>query len=325
MPGPQGKAPCPYCRKEYVLTRHLETCLKFRSNHSELYYSQFPHRRPQKAGTRSAPHSPHPPPSPKHNVANTDNSQKNSHQNHAYIQSSHLHQRNDDNSDKNFADVNASTDGKEDDSDKETGSDTTIQQPDSPPPPTDHSGLILVETVLPHEMDEVLSTHSDLPASITFSTNQSVCSELQSNSVVEQSFLQEDPPSLPTEITVIAEHILQDSATKIPTEMAPDVSPEIRSLKSLHPFLGSVVKKPPNHPDYDAWRLEDKSTKSMLRLIDYCDEKSGNSRTFLDGLLELIAEEIKLNQFDPATAPKRRTLSKHIISRYGRGLEPLVK
>lgn len=63
---------------------------------------------------------------------------------------------------------------------------------------------------------------------------------------------------------------------------------------------------------------------SMVRLIDYCDMKPINGRNFLDGLLDLLVEEMDERGFNPRERPRRKTISKRIMKMYGAGCEPTI-
>ena len=63
---------------------------------------------------------------------------------------------------------------------------------------------------------------------------------------------------------------------------------------------------------------------SMVHLIDFCEMNPINGRRFLDGLLDLVAEEMRLRNFNPAKHPRRETVSKKVMEMYGNGCEPVV-
>jgi hypothetical protein len=84
-----------------------------------------------------------------------------------------------------------------------------------------------------------------------------------------------------------------------PQNLPPDIPNEV------HPFLEFPVMKsvehipnigdpcnPTNHPSYQTQKL-DNMTCSMLCLIDYCDKHPNTSWKFLDGLIDVIKEEVK--------------------------------
>lgn len=68
----------------------------------------------------------------------------------------------------------------------------------------------------------------------------------------------------------------------------------------------------------------EKNVLSMVRLIQYCNLKS-NSRGFVDGFLDLIAEEMSIRGFDPRKRPSRDFVSKQIMTLYGGGCAPEVR
>jgi hypothetical protein len=68
----------------------------------------------------------------------------------------------------------------------------------------------------------------------------------------------------------------------------------------------------------------EKNILSMVRLIQHCNLKS-NSRRFVDGFLDLIAEEMSIRGFDPRKCPSRDFVSKKIMTLCGRGCTPEVR
>ena len=76
----------------------------------------------------------------------------------------------------------------------------------------------------------------------------------------------------------------------------------------------------------DAPRVQvDPAHLSMIRLIDYCDmNQQTNGRGFIDGLLDIVHEEMKNNGFNLATRPRRETVSRLVMRKYGMGCEPEV-
>lgn len=67
--------------------------------------------------------------------------------------------------------------------------------------------------------------------------------------------------------------------------------------------------------------LEDREV-SMVRLMDYCEMKK-HSRGFIDGLLDLLVEEMDKG-FDPRDRPLRETVSKKVMKKFGGGCAPTV-
>jgi hypothetical protein len=65
--------------------------------------------------------------------------------------------------------------------------------------------------------------------------------------------------------------------------------------------------------------------KSMILLIDYCNHKPRTSRGFLDGLLDLIADEMNVRGFDPRKRPRRDTVSRKVMKQCGPGCGPVVQ
>jgi hypothetical protein len=99
-------------------------------------------------------------------------------------------------------------------------------------------------------------------------------------------------------------------------------SPGLQAAIDQNPHLGFTIHKPANSPCYDAWRMEDSMTLSMIRLIDYCDRSNSKSRDFLDQLLKIIAEEIRVRNFNPSLAPTTKTVRGNVLKRYGNGAHP---
>jgi len=96
----------------------------------------------------------------------------------------------------------------------------------------------------------------------------------------------------------------QEPATTLaPTPNAPDIDK-----------LGSIVYYPVDHPSYTEQAFLPMD-KSMMRLYDYC-EFTNCPRYFLDGILEIIGEEIRYNGFQPHLAPKRKTFVDKMMKRF---------
>ena len=70
-------------------------------------------------------------------------------------------------------------------------------------------------------------------------------------------------------------------------------------------------------------QLED-SYLSMLRLMEYCDMNPIHSRKFLDGLLDIVAEEITTRNFNLLNRPRRETVARKVMEMYGVGCEPEI-
>ena len=100
-----------------------------------------------------------------------------------------------------------------------------------------------------------------------------------------------------------------------------------QNLRQQHKdeFIGSVLKYPVQANRYSSETGTDATTLSMLRLIDYCDNATHNSRSFLDGLLKIIGQEILDKGFQPQNAPLRKTVMARMEKKYGgRDLEPTI-
>ena len=166
-----------------------------------------------------------------------------------------------------------------------------------------------------------------IPGSIVYQHPSDDASDDLSQSVVDprvSSSRDSAPPEVPIQIVIQQQHgkdlVIQDNNNPLKVTR----KEEYLKLLGQFPHLGAIVDKPVNSPDYDMWKLEDDTTMSMLRLIDYCDQRSSSNRTFLDGLLKIVAEEMRFRNFQPALAPTRETVSRQIIGRYGVGTLPVV-
>ena len=92
------------------------------------------------------------------------------------------------------------------------------------------------------------------------------------------------------------------------------------------PFLGVEHTFPSDHHFYHTGTRYPPNIISMLRIIDYCDNRKQNSRQFVDELIKLIAFEIGNRGFDPATAPRRKTVLKKVKDAYkDNNLQPFVR
>ena len=101
------------------------------------------------------------------------------------------------------------------------------------------------------------------------------------------------------------------------------VSERVTRLAEKDHFIGHRLRGV-NDDLFDRKKSETHHMKSMIRLIDYCDHTNGNSRTFLDGLLKIVGEEILNSGFDPSSALARQTISAHVIKNYSPGPPPRV-
>ena len=89
-----------------------------------------------------------------------------------------------------------------------------------------------------------------------------------------------------------------------------------------YPGLGGRITRSANSPLYDRSRTEGKYFSSMLQIIDFSDQSSHNGRKFLDDLFSVLQKEKETTGFEPYMAPTRKTVSNHVLSKYGAGLEP---
>ena len=78
-----------------------------------------------------------------------------------------------------------------------------------------------------------------------------------------------------------------------------------------------------DHSQEKPIQLED-SYLSMLRLMEYCDMNPMHSRKFLDGLLDIVAEEITSRNFNLLNRPRRETVCGKVVEMYGVGCEPEI-
>ena len=101
-------------------------------------------------------------------------------------------------------------------------------------------------------------------------------------------------------------------------------SPGLQAAIDQNPHLGCTINKPASSSCYDAWRMEDSVTLSMIRLIDYCDRANSKSREFLDDLLKIISDEMRVRKFNPALAPTTKTVREKVLKRYGNGAHPVA-
>jgi hypothetical protein len=112
-------------------------------------------------------------------------------------------------------------------------------------------------------------------------------------------------------------------STKFTWNEPVDAPPNVTQLLQGEPLLGYAMEVPP----WDGCRAVpdmEPGIISMIRLIDYCDHKQGNSRQFLDGLLRIIVEETDNRGFNPRLALTREAVSKWVIKKYGPGGEPVI-
>lgn len=129
------------------------------------------------------------------------------------------------------------------------------------------------------------------------------------------------------------------------------LSPKLTSLLASREgrFLGNCFEYPVEvaRKNRSATRLADEEV-SLLRMMHFCDQRSANSRGFLDDFLDLLAQESRserkfnINVLSkmrrlPGTKSegqhhreqevrslRRQTLSKKVIDQYGKGCEPRV-
>ena len=66
------------------------------------------------------------------------------------------------------------------------------------------------------------------------------------------------------------------------------------------------------------------SEVTMLRLMDYCDMNPHHSRKFLDGLLDILQDEISVRKFQLHERPRRDTVASRVVGMYGAGCVPEV-
>ena len=179
---------------------------------------------------------------------------------------------------------------------------------------------VSIEDIVSESEDDSLASTNPLSTkfrSVEIDANNPIddnISDMQSKSVVEQVFPHLPTPNIPTEITIDIN----------PSNNNNNNDPRFLNLKIDNPHLGVVLEKPVDSPEYNMWKLQCNTTLSMLRLIDYCDQRPSSNRRFLDGLLKILVEEMRDRDFDPAKAPTRETVTQNIIKRYGFASEPVV-
>lgn len=100
-----------------------------------------------------------------------------------------------------------------------------------------------------------------------------------------------------------------------------NLSSDIQVLLRKYPSIGYAVDVPQNTKPPDIFTNQE---LAMIRLMDYCDFNSGNSRTFLDGLLKIVAEEMISRDFDPHLAPSRQSVAEKVVQHFNKGNEPSV-
>jgi len=107
----------------------------------------------------------------------------------------------------------------------------------------------------------------------------------------------------------------QDSSSEVGTSEG-----EKEEWYKQHEHIGAVVDAPLDHEMYSTPQLED-CELSMLLLIHKCDQY-GLPRKFLDELLDIIQHEMQHRNFNPATAPSRKTVVKKVTKKYGSNRKP---
>ena len=96
------------------------------------------------------------------------------------------------------------------------------------------------------------------------------------------------------------------------------------NLKKMSIHLGKVTDQfPTDDPDYDKKASVSNTTKSMLRLIDFFDNRPRVSRAFFDDMMSILKEEIEERNFNILDAPLRKTVVKEMKEKFG-GKKPLV-
>ena len=88
-------------------------------------------------------------------------------------------------------------------------------------------------------------------------------------------------------------------------------------------LLGRCYAVPVNDTKNKASVYEDHEL-SMIRLIDYCDNNPTPGRGFIDGILDIIADEMNQRNFDPRRRLKRDTVSQKVMRVSGGGCAPSV-
>ena len=98
----------------------------------------------------------------------------------------------------------------------------------------------------------------------------------------------------------------------------------VEELAKKDPDIGHILPWSVTEEHFDKQKTESPQFRSMLRLIDFCDQRNANGRDFLDDILKLISKEMTNNSFDPRTAPSRRRVTRYVYRNYAPGPEPII-
>ncbi len=204
-------------------------------------------------------------------------------------------------------------DGTDDDNSSHSSSTQKEEEQDDSEdqPPIIYEGTVPVSELQGEELDDDSFQ----------SSNQSIDGSSHSSALDDPSM-----EEIPIQITIQDQFanfpVNEDSSTVCSPQVARPQ--EFSQLLEQHPNLGANFHQPADSADFNIWKYGDSTFQSMLRLIDYCDQVSSSNRSFLDGFLKILAEEMKERNFNPALAPTRDTVSRKVISRYGTGSAPIV-
>jgi hypothetical protein len=129
--------------------------------------------------------------------------------------------------------------------------------------------------------------------------------------------LEEEVYSPPSPLTEAGAHLRE-------AKIFGPVAGYVEKLAQNDPTIGHILPEAVPEDFFNKRKAELPEFRSMLRLIDFCDQRNANGRKFLDDLLKLISDEMINNNFDPRTAPSRRKVTQYVYRNYAPGPEPLI-
>ena len=92
---------------------------------------------------------------------------------------------------------------------------------------------------------------------------------------------------------------------------------EFRNTISNWEELGTTIECAGNTRSPIALPQQGNKMISMLRILHYCDSSPNNSREFLDGLSNIITEEVVERKFEPTNMPRRSTVMRWVEKQFG--------
>lgn len=236
--------------------------------------------------------------------AQDDNGSHNLHnQGSTNIHQKSIQERNNDTRKSSFLLEEFSEDGCEDEGDEST------TPKDCRRDPKNHSVPIGTEI-----LEDNLTAFPPVNSETTVTDNQLEENEQPEENTVLYPMEEEE------EFEHVAERDTNDS--NMNDESTHPLSSELRDLISKTPNLGKIIEYPATHPRYNQY--EDKMTRSMIRLIDFCDNNCSTNRTFLDRFLKILDHEINQNGFRPGLAPSRESVATKIKNKYGNDGHPQI-